>query len=349
MKRNVLLIWLLMACIGLSAQPVGFASINGVTDGGRGENPVVVTNFQEFKKLFHKGDSTRQTIYVKGRIDFPGLFRVKEVKNKSIIGLKGSALANDKYTTERDSSGTLALVDCENIIVQNITFLGPGAFDRDANDNLLVSRSTHIWIDHCDFQDGMDGNFDTNLGTDWMTVSWCRFRYLKNPWPKLADDENDDHNSDHRFSNLMGSSDRDVRCEGKLRTTFDHCWWDEGCRMRMPFVRFGKVHVLNCLYASSVAVVYIQARYKSNVLVEASAFVKKPKKNSIFQTPGMNRPQYRDYNIRFRNSLGAKDLEQRYGDADYFTPPYQYQVQSAADVEKTVRQQAGATLDIQIP
>ncbi len=347
MKKYVLSAFMLIICSHLLAQPIGYASVEGVTDGGRGKNPVVVATFQEFKKLFHKGDTTRQTIYLKGRIDFPGLFRVEDVKNKSIIGLRGSALANDKYTTEKEASGTLALVGCQNIILQNITFLGPGAFDRDANDNLLVSNSQHIWVDHCDFQDGMDGNFDSNQGTDFMTVSWCRFHYLKKPWPKLADDENDDHNSDHRFSNLMGSSDRDVRCEGKLRTTFDHCWWDEGCRMRMPFVRFGKVHVLNCLYASSVAVTYIQARYRSNVFVEASAFVGLSKNTKIFQIPSSGNSQFRDYNIRFRNCLGAKDLEQRYGNADYFTPPYKYQVQLAADVEKTVRQQAGATLDIQ--
>lgn len=344
MKRLLLLTTLVMA-LTATAQPVGWASFEVSTDGGRGEQPVTVTNYDELRNALSGGDSTPRTIFLQGRIDVPGLLRVKSVSNKSIIGLPGSALANDRYTLSKDSTGTLMLDRCENIILQNITFLGPGAFDRDANDNLCVSRSTRIWVDHCDFQDGMDGNFDCNSGSDLLTVSWCRFRYLKQPWPKLADDTNDDHNSDHRFSNLWGSSDREgPRSEGKLRTTFDHCWWDEGCRARMPFARFGQIHLLNCLYSSSVAQVYVQARFRSNVLVDACAFINKPKDGKLFQTPFSARPEYQDYNIRFRNCLGADDLEQRHGEAPYFNPPYSYRPQPAKKVERTVKAAAGATL-----
>ncbi len=326
------------------AQPMGWATVNGKTDGGRGENAVVVTSYEELRKAFVQKDTTRQTIYLKGRIEVPGQMPIKRVSNKSIIGLPGSALVNDRYTLNEDSTGILYLDRCHNIILQNITFLGPGAFDRDANDNLCVSRSTNIWIDHCDFQDSMDGNLDCKSGSDNITVSWCRFRYFKKPWPKLADDTNADHNSDHRFSNLWGSSDKDGAVSGgHLNTTFVHCWWDEGCKARMPFVRFGKIHLLNCLYSSSAASVYVQARYRSNVLVEGCAFINKPAKVKIFQTPS-NKGEFQDYNIRFRGCLGADDLEQRKGDADYLVPPYEYQVDPVADVESKVKAGAGATL-----
>ena len=340
---------MLIMGIQLFAQPVGWASVDVVTDGGRGENPVVVSSFEELKKVLKRGATTRQTIYLKGRIDVPGLFHIRDVQNKSIIGLSGSVLANDKYTLSKDSTGILALENCKNIILQNITFKGPGAFDRDASDNLSMSHAEHIWVDHCDFQDGMDGNFDCNQGSDYITVSYCRFRYLRQPWPKLADDQNDDHNSDHRFSNLLGSSDREgARSAGKLRTTFDHCWWDEGCRMRMPFVRFGQVHLLNCLYSSSMALTYIQARYQSNILVDACAFVNMPKDIHIYQTSAKGREGYRDYNIRFRHCLGAKDMEERYGDTPYFTPPYRYAAENSSLVEKAVKASAGATLNIRL-
>ncbi len=335
----------LLMSMHLWAQPVGWASVNGVTNGGDGENPVVVTNCQELMKALGKKDATPRTIYIKGRIEVPGLQRIKDVKNKSLIGLPGSSLVNDKYTLDKEATGILLFDRCENIIIQNVTFLGPGAFDRDANDNLCISRSEHVWIDHCDFQDSMDGNFDCSKASDYITVSWCRFRYLKNPWPKLADDANADHNSDHRFSNLWGSSDREVNSTGKLRTTFDHCWWDEGCKARMPFVRFGTIHLLNCLYSSSVASVYVQARYKSNVLVDGCSFINQPKKVKLFQTPSA-KTNMKDYNIRFRRCLGAPDMEQRYGDADYFEPAYSYQAQPAADVEQTVKAQAGATMGV---
>ena len=347
MKRQLFLTLALICSIPFWAQPVGWASVDSVTDGGRGENPVVVTTCKELVKAFGKKDSTHRTIYIKGTIEVPTLLRIKNVQNKTLIGLPGSALKNDKYTIVKDSTGILLFDRCRNIIVQNVTFIGPGAFDRDANDNLCVSASKHIWVDHCDFQDGMDGNFDCNHGSDYVTVSWCRFRYLREPWAKLDDDDNDDHNSDHRFSNLWGTSDKEgPQSEGKLRTTFDHCWWDEGCRMRMPFARFAQIHLLNCLYSSSVAVTYIQARFKSNVIAEACAFVNKPKKVKIFQTPSASKPDYADYNVRFRNCLGAPDVEQRHGNAEYFEPSlrYSYSAEKACEVEKKVRQNAGATL-----
>jgi len=347
MKRKINLFLVLLMSLQMWAQPIGWASVNGRTEGGRNQNPQVVTNCQELMKAIGKKDSTYRTIYIKGRIEVPGQQRIQGAKNLSLIGLPGSCLVNDKYTLSKDSTGILYFDRCNNIIIQNITFLGPGAFDRDANDNLCVSRSEHVWVDHCDFQDSMDGNFDCTRGSDYITVSWCRFRYLKKPWPKLADDTNADHNSDHRFSNLWGSSDREgAFSTGKLRTTFDHCWWDEGCKARMPFVRFGAIHLLNCLYTSSEASVYVQARYQSNVLVEASAFTNKPKNGKIFQTPSSAKPAYRDYNIRFRNCLGAADLEQRHGNAEYYEPSYKYQAEPATEVEKTVKGAAGATLQI---
>ena len=349
MKGKVLLLLLATALLPAWTQPQGWATVDGMTDGGRGEHPVLVSSFTELELAVPANDTIPRTIYLQGRIRVPGLFGIKRVKNKSIIGLPGSALINDKYTLDKDSTGILMLDGCQNIILQNITFIGPGAFDRDANDNLFVTRSQHVWIDHCDFQDGMDGNFDCNQGSDYITVSWCRFRYLRQPWPKLEDDENDDHNSDHRFSNLWGSSDREgPRSEGRLRTTFDHCWWDEGCQARMPFVRFGQIHLLNCLYSSSVASVYIQARYRSNVLVDRCAFVDRPSQTRLFQIPLSSRPELMDYNIRFSGCLGAEDLSQRHGQAAYFTPPYQFLATKASLVEQAVKAGAGATLQPQV-
>ena len=348
-KPGLLAMLALIAGLQAWSQPTGWAAVDGITDGGKGMNPVMISDFAQLQSALAENDSTPKTLYLQGRIRVPGQFGMKRVKNKSLIGLSGSALINDKYTLEKDSTGILMLDGCQNIILQNITFIGPGAFDRDAKDNLFVTRSEHIWVDHCDFQDGMDGNFDCNQGSDYLTVSWCRFRYLRRPWPKLADDENADHNSDHRFSNLWGSSDREGRrSEGRLRTTFDHCWWDEGCKARMPFVRFGQIHLLNCLYSSSEASVYIQARYHSNVLVDRCVFVSKPKGVDLFQTPFSTRPELRDYNIRFRDCLGAPDIMQQHGEADFFNPPYSFRPEAPAKVEQSVKAGAGATLDIRV-
>ena len=64
----------------------------------------------------------------------------------------------------------------------------------------------------------------------------------------------------------------------------------------------------------------------------------------LFQVPSASRPEFQDYNVRFTRCLGAPDVEQRHGEAPYFTPPYSYQPLPAADVERVVRAWAGAVL-----
>lgn len=96
---------------------------------------------------------------------------------------------------------------------------------------------------------------------------------------------------------------------------------------------------------STPRTIYIQARFRSNVLAEGCVF-HLGKDTRLFQTPSSSKPEFRDYNIRFRRCLGADDHEERYGEADYFAPPYDYAAQPVSDVETAVRAAAGATLDI---
>mgnify|MGYP003299569125 CR=1 FL=1 len=68
-------------------------------------------------------------------------------------------------------AGLFGFNGCENIIIRNLSLVGPGAIDVGGDDLLTLSRgSNHIWVDHCDFQDGVDGNFDMNNGTDNVSV-----------------------------------------------------------------------------------------------------------------------------------------------------------------------------------
>jgi hypothetical protein len=69
----------------------------------------------------------------------------------------------------------------KNVIVRNLTFIGPGAFDCGGNDGICIDEGTNFWIDHCDFQDGIDGTFDIKGAADNITVSWCKFSYNKAP------------------------------------------------------------------------------------------------------------------------------------------------------------------------
>ena len=144
-----------------------------------------------------------------------------------------------------------------------------GAYDIDGYDNLALSKSQNIWVDHCDFLDGVDGNFDIIEGSDLISVTWCRFRYLIPFWPGGPGG-----NERNQCSNLVGYDDKLAELdEGHLNVTFANCWWDEGCSERMPRMRFGNAHVFNYLYTCSDNLYCIGAGYKSNIYAEKNAFV----------------------------------------------------------------------------
>lgn len=340
--KKILAILAAMVCCGAMGQTaieteavVGFAGIGSGVTGGNGQNPVTVTTLKEFKRALQ--DTLPRTIYVSGTLVFPKKMGVDDIRDKTIIGLPGAVFENTRVTEEPDSSGILSLNTSHNVIIRNITFKGAGAYDIDGSDNLCLSRSTNIWVDHCDFQDGVDCNFDCSKESDNITVSWCRFRYLIAPKSGGSGGS-----ADHRFSNLWGGSDKYKKDEGKLKTTFAFCWWDEGCQQRMPRVRYSQMHIVGCLFSSSVAKYCIGAGYRSNIFVDRSVFVGQKSPWKCYATS----KGYTDYNIRFSGCVGATDAEERSGDVEYFDPNSFYPTLSfnVADVEAAVRTRAGATL-----
>lgn len=241
--------------------PLGFG--RNVT-GGKGGSCVTVTSSSELKSALEK--SGKLEIYVKGAIEFTSLMKIKEVKDKTLYGLPGSYLFSKKQ--DASTSGILYFSGADNFIMRNMTFKGPGAYDCDGNDHLCLDKCTNIWIDHCDFQDGVDGNFDCKNASDNICVSWCRFRYLLAPKAGGSGGSND-----HRYTDLWGSSDNATGDRGKLKTTFVCCWWDNGCVERMPRVRFGQIHLVNCLWSSKDASYCVGLGQESMAYVEKCAFI----------------------------------------------------------------------------
>ena len=103
-------------------------------------------------------------------------------------------------------------------------------------------------VDHCEFQDGTDGNFDNKGAGDNTTISWCKFTYLK---PAKAGGHGGA--DDHRFTNLVGSSKSDFPADGHYSITFQNCYWAEGCKERMPRARKAELHLLNWYYNTTVS------------------------------------------------------------------------------------------------
>ncbi|MGL3000702.1 T9SS type A sorting domain-containing protein [Flavobacterium sp. RSSB_23] len=245
MKKTVLtsfLFFVFLAAFGQNyymTKPEGFGA---AATGGGNATPITVSTYDEFKAAIKL--TTPQVILVSGTINCS--YTSETLTNKTIIGLKGARLVNTNQTAT--GSGILYLKPgSNNVIIRNLIFEGPGAYDVDGRDN-LTSECTNLWVDHCEFQDGTDGNFDNKGAGDNTTISWCKFTYLKPAkagGPGGADD--------HRFTNLVGSSKSDFPADGHYSITFQNCYWAEGCKERMPRARNAELHLLNCYYNTTVS------------------------------------------------------------------------------------------------
>ncbi len=236
------------------SSPEGFGA---AATGGGNVTPVIVTNFTELKAAL-PSTSSNKVILIKGVIDCT--YWSVLMTNVSIIGLPGAKLRNLQITvtatpptaadciTSSANSGILYIKpNSKNVIIRNLIFEGPGAFDVDGRDN-LTNEGTDVWVDHCEFQDGMDGNFDNKGACDNTSISWCKFTYKK---PAIAGGSGG--SADHRFSDLIGSSATDFPTDGHYSITFKNCYWAEGCKSRMPRARNAEIHLLNCYYNTSVS------------------------------------------------------------------------------------------------
>jgi pectate lyase len=177
----------------------------------------------------------------------------------------------------------LQVDNADNVIVRNLTFVDAAdcfpAWDptdgalgewNSLYDNLSVTRSTHVWVDHNTFTDGdnpdsaqptyfgrpyqvHDGQLDITNGSNLVTVSWNRF-------------------TDHDKTMLIGSTDNPAADRGRLNVTVHHNYFRDTLQ-RLPRVRFGQVHVYNNLYHLSGALVYaIGVGVESRIVAEANVF-----------------------------------------------------------------------------
>lgn len=336
--------------------PVGWASIDldGGCTGSNNQNPITVSTYDDLKKaLGNAAKGTPQTIYISGEIYCPEKIRVDGVKNCSIYGLPGALLYNYTHSDVADANPGFYCQSWSNCIIRNVTIKGPGAYDISGCDNISLVRSKNIWIDHCDLQDGMDGNLDAKDGADNLTISWCKFAYYIAPWPRPGE------SPDHRCSSMWGSSNG--RSDDGLNATFVNCWWYHGCGQRCPRIRWGHVHIANCLWENGTeddpAQYCIGIGHHSKLYVENGDFTPTVVKGDT-DMRGHNKYYLDDkkvYHITLTGNIGEADAQEKGpGDTGDFYNPYTYdsnyklRVYQAAKVASVLRDPntgAGATLD----
>ncbi|MBR4704058.1 MAG: hypothetical protein IKP02_00460 [Paludibacteraceae bacterium] len=308
-----------------SASSWGYA---GSVTGGGNATPTLVSSLSALKTALGKGNNViiiTQNITVNEHIS-------SDKSNMTIMALPGKHLISRQQ--DKDNSGILYLKG-SNLILRNLIFEGPGAYDCDGWDNLCLDGAKNVWVDHCDFQDGVDGNFDIKGKSDNITVSWCRFRYLKAP--KAGGSGGAD---DHRFSNLVGSGSSDKPADGTYNITYGFCWWDEGCKQRMTRCRNALIHYLNCYWNSSVADYYVGPENVSSYFEGCTFAGKANNAKNIYK--GFNGTT--NY-CKFVNCTG--NLPSNSGSVS--APGYAYDALSAAEAKNYVTNStcgAGATLSV---
>ena len=312
-------------------KPIDWATRSGRTStefnvtGGGNATPITVKTFSDLQK--YAKDSSPRVIYIDGTLGdgWSGTTGSRlniTASNKTIIGLKpGTLLKAPIHITSKAS----------NIIVRNIVIQGPGSNADQAWDNLTIEgEAKNIWIDHCEFWDGQDGNADVVKGSDNVTFTWCIFGYKKK--------------STHNLSNLIGSSDNEPVSEGKLNVTYMFNWW-KAANQRKPRCRYGNVHVVNNLLTGDASitngtdVLGVSAGHMCKVRTERNVFINEANPIYMGNANGTGVNEVID-NI-FTNCSGNTK-----GTGTSFTPPYEYTsfMLKASEVEAAVKANAGATL-----
>lgn len=219
-----------------SCRAIGWATRMGRTGGafdvtgGGDATPVSVDNFADLQQL--ASGSEPRVIHIDGPVgngfrDGAG-DRLDIGANKTIVGSRPGTLLNAAILISGD--------DSSNIILRNIVVNGPGSDDQQSWDNLnITTGARNIWVDHCEFWDGQDGNADVIRGADNVTFTFNVFGYRGNGL--------------HNLSNLVASSDNEPESEGKLNITlmFNHFM---GADQRTPRCRYGDIHVVNNLFTT---------------------------------------------------------------------------------------------------
>ena len=202
----------------------------------------------------------------------------------------------------------------ENIIIRNLSLIGPGAVDIDGAD-LITNQGRHIWIDHCTFADSQDGALDSKV-CDWSTYTFNHFYYTSRSYS-------------HAYTCGCGWAEGTMI----LHLTFASNIWGEGCVRRLPQCGDCYVHLVNNYHNCPGNSAGITINENCKALVEGN-YAATGVKNALTGSGSGRNITVRDNNYSY-TSLGSE-----------VTVPYQYTKIAAADVPAnlTGSEGAGATL-----
>ena len=202
----------------------------------------------------------------------------------------------------------------ENIIIRNLSLIGPGSVDIDGVD-LITNQGKHVWIDHCTLVDSQDGALDSKV-CDWATYTFNHFYYTKRSYS-------------HAYTCGCGWAEGTMT----LHLTFANNIWGEGCVRRLPQCGDCYVHLLNNYHNCPGNSAGMTINDNCKALVEGN-----------FAASGVNSPltgsgSNRNITVR-NNNFSATSV------GSTVTVPYEYTAIAVAQVPSVLKGEegAGATL-----
>lgn len=315
MRQTVLAMLIIVTAVAAALGADGFGS---KTTGGKGGKTVTVTDARALQEYTDYSD-TPYIIEIQGTIDLSpvgGYLDLRSNKTLRGVGEKPTIIGELGFK----SAST-------NVIFENLNITNPkGAGGGDG-----ISIKEHIQdviVTHCTFFDCEDGCLDITRGSDWITVSWCKF-YFTEP------------NSHKSRICLIGNSDNAADDdEGKLHITMHHNWFGPLCWQRIPSVRFAKLHLYNNYYNCKNNLYCLRSRIKAQCLVENNFYegVRDPylvyTKKELPEDAG----RISAHGNIFKDCINDIVIS----DDEVFKPSYEYKLAETEKVKEMVTNKAGA-------
>ncbi len=309
-----------------TAEPVGFATLNGGASGGQGGDSVIVTTAEHFYELMHARENKSTApliVHISGTLSgYSSKIAIKRTANISIVGLDSDAGLN---------GFGIKIAECNNIIVRNLTFADCHVDEKDA---LEIDSCQNVWVDHCTFTDSPandpsgsnhDGLLDIKNGSRNITVSYNYF-------------------TNHRQTCLLGHTESQPT-DTVMTVTYYRNWFD-GTYSRHPRIRFARAHIVNNLY-TDIGSYGVGVTCNAQVLVEANHFENTPTPILISQVNDPNRTLSGDPagyvkaldNLTINSGAIVENLSNYHFDPNDY---YSYDVAPINMVKTLVMENAGA-------
>lgn len=294
--------------------------------GGGDAIPQLVTTLDELTALAK--DDIPRVIVIDGKISTKA-YGLSVGSNKTIVGIDEKA----------QIIGGFSINNAENVIINNLNIKGTWPY-YGFPDCVEIKNSHHIWLNHLSIWNSTDGNVDITMGSDYVTVSWCKLWYTAAAKKKHS----------HRLSCLVGSgTGHDDTDMDRLKVTYHHNWFADGLKERMPRVMYGRSHIYNNYYSCEDNSYCIGADCYASILVE----------NNYFEN--VNNPHKFSYDTgfpagivargnRYVNTKGSRETGQHSVASSvvlFDEVSYDYWLNAAEDIPQIVQEYCGPKNNLQ--